>query len=385
MIKAIVLTLSLILSIIFLPCAFATGIAAYNPPHKINYVPNSEAIFEFAITYSSMDVEVFISGPLSEYATLSRKIIKTGETERRFTVSFKFPDENTFVKPGHQRVWVSFRETGSGGGTVGTVLVGSTFIEIDVLYPGKYVEASFTAGNVNTNETSHFVFSAWNFGMLNISRMHGVVDTYDLDNNEIGTVITNTYSLGSNKRLDIYGRKSMEKYKPGNYLAKAKLYWDSNISSFEDYFTVGKLRVDLLNYTRSFTPGTINRFDMRVESKWNNKVENLYTEVFIMHENQSIITSFKSPLTSLEPWTEKNITVFWDAPKLALKTYKLKIKIYYDGESSTEIGEITALEAEKPFRINYAYVIIGLLSVVILVLVVDIFWIMKKKSKGVKA
>jgi hypothetical protein len=362
-----------------LPKAFATGIAAYQPPHKTNYVPNSEPYFEFGITYSTMDVELFISGYLSEYATLSRQIIKVDDTNRRFIVSFKFPDEDTFIKPGHHRVGVGFSELVGKSGTVGTALIGSTFIEIDVLYPGKYVEAGFEAPDVNSNETSAFVFIAYNFGKENISSIYGLVDTYDLDGNKIDTVLTNTYELESDKRRQLYARKPMEKHKPGNYLAKAMLYWDENTTYFEDYFRVGKLRVDLLNYTRSFNPNTINRFDLQVKSVWNNEVKNLYAEMFLMHENQSIITSFKTPLTSLEPWAEKNLTVFWQAPDLALKTYKLKIKLYYDSESSIELGEITALEAERPFRINYAYLVIGLLVIVVLVLIVDIIWIVKKR------
>jgi len=379
--KTIVLALCLFLSIFFIPFSYATGIAAYNPPHKITYVPDSEAVFEFAIIHSTVDVELFVRGPLSEYATINRdKIVKAEDPNQRFAVLFKFPDKNTFVRPGHHKVLVGFSEIIGGAGTVGTALIGATYIEIDVFYPGKYVEAYFGADDVNTNETSNFMFEARNFGLLNISSVHGEIHTYDLDGNSIDTILTNTYPLKTGETLTLRGRKSMQQYKPGNYLAKAKLYWDSNVSIFEDYFRVGKLRVDLLNYTKTFTPNTINRFDMLVKSRWNNKVENLYTEVFLMHENQSVITSFKTPLTSLEPWAEKNLTIFWQAPELALKTYKVKIKIYYDSDSSTEMGDITALEAERPFRINYAYVIIGLLVIIILVLVVDIVWIMNKKK-----
>lgn len=378
--KIIVLTLFLFLSILFLPHVFATGIAAYNPPHKITYVPNSKPMFEFGITYSTVDVELFVSGYLSEYATLSRKIIKAEDTNRGFIVSFKFPDENIFVKPGHHKVWVGFRQLAGSAGTVGTALVGSTFIKVDVFYPGKYVEASFNAPDVNSNETSNFMFVVKNFGKVNISKVYGIIHTYDFDDNKIDTIFTKTRELPGGETLILYGHKYMGKHKPGNYLAKAKLYWDENITAFDDYFRVGKLRVDLLNYTKTFTPNIINRFDLLVKSMWNNKIENLYADIFLMHENQSMITSFKTTLTSLEPWTEKNLTVFWEAPDLALKTYKLKIKIYYDTESSTELGEITAVKAERPFRINYAYVIIGLLVIVIVVLVVDIIWIVKKKK-----
>ncbi len=380
--KKIIVSILLIflLMLLLVQLACATGIAAYNPPHKITYIPFSEPAFEFAIVGSSTDVEVYVSGYLSEYATISRKTITAEDTDRMFTVRFKFPDDTVFITPGHHRVGVGFREIVGAAGTVGTALAGSTFIEVDVFHPGKYVESSFTANDVNSNETSSFFFIANSFGRKNISSIHGVIDTYDLDGNKIETILTQNYALKSGEKLELYGRRLMDKHKPGNYVAKAKLYWDENVTYFEDPFRVGKLRVDILNYTKVLTPGTINRFDMLLKSMWNNEIKDLYSEVFLMHDNNSVITSFMTPLTGISPWTEKNLTVFWEVPDLALKTYKLKIKLYYDGDSSTELGEITAVKAEKPFRINYVYVIIGLLVVIILVLVVDIVWIMNKKK-----
>ncbi len=370
-----------LLIVIFVIIKPAEAVGLYFPSdNEIDFKPGIEKTFNFEITKSNLEVMLSVSEYLSEYATLSKTIIKPDSTDRKFTVTVKLP--NKIEKPGHHRIFVMAEEIidkSKIGGAVGTSSNAQIYILIHVLNPGKYVDMSLSAPNVNLNEPVNFAVNVKSFGEDDINSIKAAIDVYSLDNKKLATVYTEEKSLKSNTKETLHAQLSTTGYSAGTYKAVATLNYDGKTKEDEKNFKIGKLNIKIINYTKEFEKDKINPFYIEIESDWGNKIENVYGEIKI---NDSII---KTPSIELLPWEKKTITTYWDTNNVEAGSYDAKITIYYEDKTTVETGKVNVVEKKEALVEKPGIVTISLNTTTILILIIillitmDIIWIFKKR------
>ena len=272
------------------------GILSSGDMSMIDFQPNAKITLPFGVRSNMavpMDVELSVSGDLSKYAELSEDNLFLNPQETKyFTVTVNFPAE--IDVPGDHLLWVRALEEPSGG-TISVRSAVNTWVKIRVPYPGKYVITSFNAPDVNVNEIVKFSVTVNNLGKEDIKKAKAKIDIFGPDEDNIDKYIDTVYT--EEKAVPPKSTETLEAsldtagYKPGEYRAVAAIFYDENQTSIEKYFKIGYLHVKIFNYTSEFRPNKIQKFDIGVESAWNNRIEDVYVEVRIMEDDNIGVTA----------------------------------------------------------------------------------------------
>ena len=372
----------LVFALILIKPVYAVGIYFPND-NEIDFKPGLEKTFNFAITPSRMDVKLSVSGYLSEYITLTKTLVKSESTDRAFKVMVKLPEK--IEKPGHHKVWIAAKEVideSKIGGNVGTSCDAMVYILVHVLNPGKYVEMSLSAPDVEINEPVNFAVRVKSFGEQDINSIKAAIDVYSPDNEKLATVYTGEKSLKSNTEETLHAQLDTKGYQAGTYKAIATLNYDGKTKEDKKSFRIGELNIKIINYTKEFEKNKINKFDIEIESEWGNKIEDVYGEIKI---NNDII---KTPSTGLAPWEKKIITAYWNTNNVETGFYDAEMTICYNDKITVEIGSINVIEkkealVEKPGVISLSTTTI-LILIIILLIIIDIIWMIKKRKSEKK-
>jgi len=379
--RTILLIFMSVFALILIKPSYAVGI--YFPSDiGIDFKPGLEKTFNFAITPSNMDIKLSVSGYLSEYVTLSKTFISSNSTDRIFKVIIKLPEK--VEKPGHHKVWITAEEVISGlkiKGNIGTSCNAMVYVLIHVLNPGKYVEMSLSAPDVNLNEPVNFAVNVKSFGEEDINSIKAAINVYSPDNEKLATVYTDEKPLKSNTEENLHAQLSTTGYGAGTYRAVAILDYDGKTKEDKKSFRIGELNIKIINYTKEFEKDKINRFDVEIESDWGNKIENVYGGIKV---NDGVI---KTPGIDLAPWDRGVIIAYWDTNNVEAGSYDAEITVYYEGKTTVETGKVSVVEkkealVERPGLISLSTTTI-LILIIILLIIIDIIWITKKgRNKG---
>ncbi len=380
-IKIIILVIFvLVFTLTFVNPIYAVGIHVPNN-NEIDFEPGLEKTINFAITPSKMDVKLSVSGYLAEYVTLSKTFISSDSSDKTFKVIIKLPE--MIEKSGHHKVWITAEEVineSKIGGTVGTSCNARAYIRVHVLNPGKYVEMSLSAPDVNINEPVNFAVNVKSFGEEDINSIKAAIEVYNPNNKKLTTVYTEEKSLKSNTKEILHAQLNTRGYQAGTYQAIATLNYDGETKEDKKSFRIGELNIKIINYTREFEKDKINKFDIEIESEWGNSIKNIYGEIKI---NNSVI---RTPNINLDHWEKKIITAYWDTNNVETGFYYAEMTIYYEDKTTVEIGKVNVVD-KKEVLVERPGIIITSLStttililIIILLVIIDIIWITKKRS-----
>jgi len=122
---------------------------------------------------------------------------------------------------------------------------------------------------------------------------------------------------------------------PGDYNTVVSGEYDSGqVVTEENPFRLGELFVKVINYTRGFREDKVERFDIEVESFYNNPIKDLYAEVNIIGvENASFITS----VGKLREWRTQTLEGFLDTSDIESEDFQGEIILHYGNKTTSEI------------------------------------------------
>jgi len=318
-----------------------TALAVSIMPAKqtINFQPNSVHYFDFTIGGAER-IESYITGDLQEYAELIDRNQKG--PGRTITVKLRFPET---LPSGEHRILVGAQQyVESQSSTIGGLARIQSPIYVIVPYPGVFLEAGLSTGNINEGETAKISATVENKG------------TPRADDVQVKTeIITpdNTIAQVMSKRGPVEGESSTRfdfewnsaGYAPGPYKARATITYKDKTITKETAFTIGTLSVIVNSHTKDLKAGTINPFDIELESKWNREIKNVFAEVKLENEMA------KTPTVSLAPLGRQKVTAYLDTAGMNLGEHGVTITINYEGRTSVERGTVTISEGaveERP-------------------------------------
>jgi len=349
---------------------------------RVDFEPNLQKTFMFRTDRAKIiRVEVNPSD-LDQYVTLEDPAPETGS--RTVFVHLNLPE--SLETPGNNYIYLQATELPTHTYGVGGVASIRVPIIVEVPYPGIYAEMSLAAPSVNVGELAKFTVNVRNYGTEDLSNVWANIDIYE-DNVLVKSVSTDKATLLSQETKELPAYLPTTGMNAGVFTAKATLFYAGNTLTSEAILKIGTLYIDIVDYTKDFEAGKINKEDIVVESKRNSMVKNVYADININDQ------SFKTPNYDLHPWGSQVMTAYFDATDFAEGEYDADITVRYEKKKTEERGKISVGEGEAetepveeeeetPSPIGpMQLVIISEVIVAILVVVVVVLILWKKKSK----
>ncbi len=375
----------IIASLILISAAISIGIA---PAEKsINFAPNMQEELSYRVINNEnrvLDLKIDAIGELAEYAQFAQTDIHLNEDEpeKTFTVKLSFPES---LAPGERTLKVRIAESipslEVGENYVNARLELISKITVNVPYPEKYVSVNLEVDALKPDEPIKINAKIENLGRKDISNLKAEFGIYEQDT-LLQQQSTEETSLLRTDEKELSAMFTLSNYTPGLYSAKAKISYDENSIELGKDFNVGEETISVLDYTKYFTQGKINKFDITVKNEWNRKIRDIYALIYI-----ASFDSIKSIAYDLDPWQEKVLVSYWDTTSVPLGTYESTITIDYINRTTTKKGNvhvITEEEAEKRLEKSNTWLYVLLGAVILLLISLNVFVLLKKLGKTKK-
>ncbi len=347
---------------------------------EINYEPGYEGFFRL---YAEDDdpekkLEIYAIEDFAEYVTFDKTEMTGGGGFRAY---LSLPAE-TELK-GKRRLLIGVREKPDDKTTsmVSTLVAIQIPIYVNVPYPGKYAKAGVSVPDVNEKEPIILHASIENLGNEEID-VNMNVETFSGSNN------VEKLFLGE-KHLEVHEVYTFEKrldnkiYVPGFYKAVASAdYGGEDVATAETEFRVGRLFVNLTNYTKRFLVNKVNRFNIEATSLWNNNIDAIYGSIEIYDKKGNLKDTLKTPMGEVGPWRETNLVAFFDTTDYELGFYDAEITLHYYNATTVKSVEIEVYKEQN--KALMFIVLVAVISFAVILLIFAIFLYKRNKKEDKK-
>jgi len=330
-----------------------------------DYAPGRQEDVVFKVInneHKDMNVLIYVEGELNQSITLYQTMIEftADEEEKEFKYTFNLP--TSLEQPGMHQTRIIAREVPKKveqGTFVGATVAVATELYIKVPYPGKYLELRMDIQESDINETTKFVVSASNFGEQKIARAYAIIDILSKTNELISSVKTETFEISPKERKDLVAEWEANAY-PGSYVARATVIYDEKTDSIEKTFSVGTLRIDLIDVVvEDFRLGGIAKFTIVAENKWNSEIKDVYSRVLIYDAANKTIADSRSASIDFLALEKTTMFAFWDTAGIDEGDYDGRIILYYANKTAEK--EIRARVRTEELKVE----VVGLTAKVI--------------------
>jgi hypothetical protein len=361
----------------------ATGLSLRPPDEYTNFEPGKVVSVGYKIGNTDKDIKVDATSPFGNDIKISQ--ITKQDQIYTFTVNFTLPQTTTLY--GSQEMRVTVTEKLKNPRMIGTLIGLTGLIFVEVPYPGLYLQADLTVADVNIDETAYIDINVWNRGSINISEVSAVAEVSSGDK-KLATLETEKVSLPVTNSYTLSAPFETKGLKPGLYTVNATVTYDGNNKIQKSTeFRIGTKDLKLINYTKEFIQGKINKFDFLIESGWNNPLEEVYVIAYIEREGKSV-AQIKTPTFSINPWERVAVTAYWDTGGIDIGEYLVSFIINFDENKVTQEGTITVIPPiaqkepteEKPKK-GISTLTIILIIVILTLIAVNLYFIVFKRKK----
>lgn len=347
----------LLLFIIYLHCA--TAYSGVSPgTYTLNFEPNSEAVFNFNFLGDiDSSYEVYAEGNLAQYATLNVDELNGGGS---VNVLIEFPSS---LEPGPHVLYVGARE--SSGNKAG-ISVNSNVrgqIIVSVPYPGKYVTMQFFVENASMGEEVKMKVLLDGLGNED-ANFDGKIKIYDERGKFLEEFNIGEYTVSALERKEVLFDLDTTPYPAGRYFAEAYFEYESGVLLQRVPFRLGELIVNIIDATRKLDRGTINEFNVIVESEWNDPIDNVYAEVNVFGQN----IKFTTPSIRLEGFSRANLTGFFDTTGIIEDNFNVNVKVFYEDKFTEKFVKLG-------FKDDVNYFLIGIITATVIFLIIIVILI----------
>ena len=368
----------------------SVGAMSISPAFKeYNFEPGLHDKLSYSVgAPEGMIINISVIGDLARYFKTNKdEIIGSGS----FSVEFELPE--IVEKPGkhRMRVYASQKvDPELATGFIGTRIVVISIIDIYVPYPGRYLETALSAKDVNVEEPVDFILDISSQGKEDVD-VQPLIEIYSDSGNVIDNLYFNQRIIKSQESVSLKKVFNTSGLNAGTYKAVSTVDYGS-LAESEAIFRIGNLSIDMTGYTNKFYVNKLQKFEIGVQSGWNNLIDGVYAEVEISNETGKV-TDFKTSTTSLTPWEAKNITGYLDTTELTSGFYDANITLIYFGKdrgvSQSKTVKIELVEQPKDFfwfvaNNWYIFTGAGVLILIIIGFIIIFRKIDKLKNSGGK-
>jgi len=358
--KKIIFAASLILLVVLMSNAESLGVVPAKS--SVNFVPQGEETIVFSIINSenqNLVLTINAEGELAQFIEVLDKEVAFSLDEEKKEVGYlvKFP-ESLSPGPHKARIFVTqLSEEGTGETSIGASLAVANELEVNVPFPGKYVDAGldFSEENGEVN----FVIPVVSRGELDIDKARAEIEVFNSFDETVAVLSSEAKAIPSKERRD-FSVSWRADVSPGRYKVIAKVFYDgAEPRSIEREFNIGGDVLVLRDLSvRDFSLGEIAKFDAVVENLGREKVEGASVKIIVFDENEKVLSEFESPTLDVEGFEEAELALFWDTSNIKEGEYSSKL-VLNSGEKIREENFVMDISQNGIEIIGLSYVISG--------------------------
>lgn len=346
----------------------------------------------------NVKLSLYAEGEGSKYVAIPTNLIELKGDERIITLKIDIPQD--IQEQGKIPVKIVLRsvaDSDSEQGTSITVdLVIIANINIVIPYQGKYLESQIFLPNIAYGKEANIAVKVTNLGTERIENVRAIVEILSPLNENIETLTSKEIPLAPKEEKILYIKWTPELL-PGAYLAKSTVIYDGKNHNDQKEFMVGLRIVDIINIIAdNFKLGEVNEFSIIIKNMWNQKLNDVWADVFLMQDNSSLV-SYKTSSNDLESYETRDLKAYLDTKDMSPGTYTLKIVLNYlqqKKEKALEVilsinkaefpnlGKVLAVESTEKFSILES---IQLNKILIIILIISnaliVFKLVKDRKK----
>lgn len=322
----------------------AAAVSAYGiaPSRELIPFDTNEHTFSVRIINSeSKDatIAVYLSGELKDYATLDKNIVKLTKDQSEYVVTYtvKLPDNLT---PGQRSLDVLFvelpKDYQSDTNEVKAGIVTIHQLLVDVPYPGTYADGTLYVSNAQKGEPIIFTTALVNKGKEDITADVDIV-IKGPTNEELKRFKLGQAKIPAGTEGKIEG-SIPNTFNPGEYAAEAIVNYNGETAVLQKTFYSGDMFIDVTSVNSdSFRIGAVAKFNITIENKWNQPIDNVYADVTVLDDKGNGISTYKSGTVTIKPLGTQEIMAYWDTKDSPVGNYDLKIILNYASMTTERI------------------------------------------------
>jgi hypothetical protein len=391
--------------------ALAIGVS----PGRTTINFESEAEKEVPLTIinndkQAMTVVIYIRGELKEYIKLSQETLTFAQGEETKSISYKVKLPKSFEKPGVQSaeiVVMEVREESKIKTDKGEVIIVDSpainarlavisQLYVYVLHPGKYLETTIEA--IPNEGKTRFIIPITSRGKLGIGAASATIDIYAPNNERVATIKTNTESVQSEERKELFASWDHEQAqaRPGKYRAVATTTYDGETAYADKEFEIGIKKLEIENIeVNDFKLGEIAKFNILVNNEWSEKMNEVNVRLEVYNKEGQTMADFTSANYEVPPLSKKELLSYWDTTGVDEGKYEGRLTLNYDGKSeerqimieiSKKSIEVEGFTGKAVFstdkKLTTQNILIGVVILLVIINAVWFFLFLRKKKKA---
>jgi len=400
----IFIMLSVVLALTITSTVAAIGIT----PSKrvVNYKPGQTLTYGIDIInngHEELEVTIYPRGEFTDKIKLSTQIVKMtpDEESKRVNVDFRMPDKIDVAGP-HTIEIVAIGSTPTPENQKAVIKADLAVISklvLDVPYPEKYTEAKIYVTDTAGDRPVQITVPVFNKGSEDISQANLKIAVYSSDGTKIDEMTTEKRGIktGESTKFTLPANKE---YQPGDYKAVATIYFDGEQIEVETLFNVGEMAIDLRGLVvNDFKLGGVAKFEMLLYSGWSVELKNVYAEMQITGEDNTVYTDFKTVAIDLPPREVRMLEGYWYTEGISPGIYTAKVTLHYANKISQKEFELEvsdnkivtrgmktgeAVTATEDLNIGKSSFLILVIILMLAIITVLIFKLKKKQEPQTK-
>ena len=303
----------------------------------VNYEPKLKTIGSFTVyntEHKDMRVFLNIEGEYKEIIRIKEDYIDFTSDKESKTIEYKIKIPE-YLEPGEHIIKIIAIEQeprSIEGISIGAVLAVMTQVKVSVPIPEIYLESELhiaAEGNIIS-----FTIPIKNLGKSDIQEVMAKIDIETLEGKIIDTIATDSAQLKVNENSEL-NAVWIPDVDSGLYKAGAVVAYDNEASQEERQFNVGEVHIEVLEIgVDKFKLGEIAKFNVAIQSIWNQKIDDVFGEMQIHNKNKELLAKINSPTTSIEPYKKGELEFYWDTKNIVQDRYDIKLILYYNGKTT---------------------------------------------------
>lgn len=370
--------------LIFLNFSFSQAIGIIPAKAFLYFEPNYEGSFDLfvdgmkpegtkLITYIKYEDNAELNGSVS----LS-DLVFLPDGRAKFTAYIKLPPTDANLTPGIHRILIGVKEVAIKETNVAALTAVQVPLDIFVPYKGSYIEVKLEGKDIAINEVAVFKIKIKNLGTSS-TKIKPEFFIYTKEKNLVYSEQLKESSISEKEEKEIEVLWNSSGNNPGEYIAKVIVYYEDKKVEAELAFKIGELNIEIIDFTKEFRVDSLEKFKLKIQSKWNNEIKNIYAEVSFYDITNQIenkpIKTFKTALFDLKPWEIKEVIAYFDTKGIKPQTYVMNVSVIFD-------KKVISVESKAIFKPKISdAIIIGIIIIIIILVIIVIRLILKKKKK----
>ncbi|GEM_PF-6140430 len=267
---------------------------------------------------------------LAKYITLDKTEIPLEPTEQQqFKLKAVYPQED--LEPGNYE-FALFVTQGKPKGSSGIVALGAVRAPFNVWLKkkGKYIHANIPPINAKENQPTPFMLNMRSWGDEVITQAKASIEIYSTNNlaAKISTVDMGFTSLEKDESKTLNGVWTPPQGTKGAYFIKAIIDYDGNTAYANRTIKIGSLNLKITDITSQADIGGVTPFYLTIENDWPSPLENLFADITIKKEGNTVASMTASEKT-ISGLGKTKMKTYLDATSLQQGVYTVDVSLSF--------------------------------------------------------